>query len=201
MVGRRYGGSTVNAFGLSGFASVQELEVELYTSAYRVTGRVHTPFRRVAEILNLLPGGHLAVEGATIVEHAAPSSSSAAESALVIVDEILVILAPDLAGESSVEMRIRKRPVHAMLALPPLSLTGTIHVPEGSLPVDGLLNVPDRFLPMTDATLSSAAHPELERSVPILALRRDRAHVIVVREGEEAAASAEAPETPEAAEG
>jgi hypothetical protein len=96
-------------------------------------------------------------------------------------------------------MRVRKRPVHATLALPPLSVEGTIHVPEGSLPVDGLLNVPDRFLAMTDATLSSAAHPELERRVPILALRRDRAHVIVVSEGVEASASSA--EDPEAAEG
>lgn len=188
----------MDAFGLSGFASVQELEIELYTSAYRVTGRVHTPFRRVAEILNLLPGGHLAVEGATIVEHAAPSKPHAGNSAHVIVDEILVLLAPDLAGESSGEMRIRKRPAHAMLTLPPLLLEGTIHVPEGSLPVDGLLNVPDRYLPMTDATISSAAYPELGRSVPILALRRDRAHVIVVREDEESpAAAAEGPESPQ----
>ena len=181
----------MDAFGMGGFATVQELAIELYTSAYRVTGTIHTPFRRVAEILNLLPGGHLAVDEATIADHAAPSAPRRVGSALLIVDEILAIVAPDLVGESSGEMRIRKRPVHAMLALPPLSLEGTIHVPEGSLPVDGLLNVPDRFLAMTDATLSSAAHPELERLVPILALRRDRAHVIVVREGVEPAAPAD----------
>jgi hypothetical protein len=192
----------MDAFGMGGFATVQELAIELYTAAYRVTGTIHTPFRRVAEILNLLPGGHLAVDDATLVEHAAPSAPRRAASALVIVDEILVILAPDLAGESSGEMRIRKRPVHAMLALSPLTLEGTIHVPEGSLPVDGLLNVPDRFLAMTDATLSSAAHPELERRVPILALRRDRAHVIVVSEADEAPVPpAEEPEPAEPAEG
>jgi hypothetical protein len=189
----------MDAFGMGGFATVQELAIELYTAAYRVTGTIHTPFRRVAEILNLLPGGHLAVDGATFVEHAAPSAPRRAASALVIVDEILVILAPDLAGASSGEMRIRKRPVHAMLALSPLTLEGTIHVPEGSLPVDGLLNVPDRFLAMTDATLSSAAHPELERRVAILALRRDRAHVIVVSEADEIPESPA--EEPEPAEG
>jgi hypothetical protein len=92
--------------------------------------------------------------------------------------------------------------VHAMLALSPLKLEGTIHVPEGSLPVDGLLNVPDRFLAMTDATLSSAAHPELGRRVAILALRRDRAHVIVVSEADEAPVPpAEEPEPAEPAEG
>ena len=193
------GGITLDGFGMGGFATVQELTVELYTAAYRVTGTIHTPFRRIAEILNLLPGGHLAVDDATLVEHAAPSAPRRAASALVIVDEILAILAPDLAGESSGEMRIRKRPVHAMLALPPLSLEGTIHVPEGSLPVDGLLNVPDRFLAMTDATLSSAVHPELERRVPLLALRRDRAHVIVVSEAADAPVSPA--EEPEPAEG
>jgi hypothetical protein len=191
------GGITMDAFGLGGFATVQELDIELYTSAYRVSGTIHTPFRRVAEILNLLPGGHLAVDDATIAEHVAHSAPRRAASALVIVDEILVLLAPALVGDSSGEMRIRKRPVHAMLAIPPLSVEGTIHVPEGSLPVDGLLNVPDRFLAMTDATLSSAAHPELERRAPILALRRDRAHVIVVREGEEPAASADERESAE----
>lgn len=188
----------MTGFGLGGFASVQELEIELYTSAYRVVGRVHTPFRRVAEILNLLPGGHLAVEGATVVEHAAPSTPHTVPSALVTVDEILVLVAAELAGESSAEMRIRKRPVQAILRLPPLSLAGTIHVPEGSLPIDGLLNVPDRFLPMTDATLGSAAYPELGRSVPVLALRRDRAHVIVVGESDDdPGAPADPPELPE----
>jgi hypothetical protein len=79
-------------------------------------------------------------------------------------------------------MRILKNPAHAVLSIPPLRLEGTIHVPVGSRPVDGLLNVPDRFMPMTDASLTSAIHPALDRSFPILALRRDRAHVIVVSE-------------------
>ncbi|HEX7172275.1 MAG TPA: hypothetical protein VF365_06690, partial [Candidatus Limnocylindria bacterium] len=84
----------MNAFGMGEFATLQELEIELYTSAYRVTGTVHTPFRRVAEILNLLPGGYLAIDGATIVEHAAPSAARRAGSVLVTIDEILVLLAP-----------------------------------------------------------------------------------------------------------
>ena len=39
----------MSAFGLEGFASVEAVEVELYTAAYRITGTVHTPFRRVAD--------------------------------------------------------------------------------------------------------------------------------------------------------
>ena len=111
-------------------------------------------------------------------------STIGAPSALVAVDEILVMIAPDLGGASGGDMRIPKRAVRAQLSIPPLRLTGSIHVPAGSRPVDGLLNVPDRFMPMTDATLVSGAFPELERSVAALALRRDRAHVLLVADDE-----------------
>ena len=172
----------MSGFGFAEFRTVEEVEVELLTAAYGITGTIRTPFRRVAEILNQLPGGHLTVEGATIIEHAVPSVRQGAASALVAVDEVIVIIAPGLVGEASAEMRILKDPAHAVLSIPPFRLEGTIHVPVESRPVDGLLNIPDRFLPMTDATLVSVAHPELDREVPILALRRDRAHVIVVGE-------------------
>ena len=188
----------MSAFGLEGFATVQAVEVELYTAAYRIDGTVHTPFRRVAEILNQLTHAHLAVEGVTVTEHAAPEAVERVGSALVTVDEILVLFAPNLAGEPRAEMRIEKQRARARLSLPPLHLDGTIHVPVGSRPVDGLLNVPDRFVAMTEVAITSSAYPALERTVPILALQRDRAHVIAVIEpdeeaGEDEAIEAEAP--------
>lgn len=176
----------MSGFGLGGYATVEDVEVELFTAAYRVAGTIRTPFRRVAELLNQLPGAHLAIGRATITEHGAPEAVQRAANALVTVDEVLVLVAPGLVGESSAEMRILKHPAHAVLSIPPLRLEGSIHVPVGSEPADGLLNVPDRFMPMTDVSLSSATHPELDRSFPILALRRDRAHVIVVSEPGEA---------------
>lgn len=176
----------MSAFGLGGYASVEDVEVELFTAAYRVAGTIHTPFRRVAELLNQLPGAHVAVENATITEHGDTGAGERVGSALVTVDEVLVLVAPGLAGESSAEMRILKNPAHAVLSIPPLRLEGTIHVPVGSRPADGLLNVPDRFVPMTDASLTFASLPALDRTIPILAMRRDRAHVIVVTEPGEA---------------
>jgi hypothetical protein len=172
----------MSAFGLEGFASIEAVEVELYTSAYRITGTVHTPFRRVAEILNQLPGAYLTLEAVTIIEHAAAKSIERMPTAHVAIDQVLVLLAHGLGGQPRAEMRIQKQPAPARLSIPPLRLEGTIHVPVGSRPIDGLLNVPDRFLPMTDATLSSFVHPQLDRQVPILALPRDRAHVITVIE-------------------
>lgn len=178
------GGFGTESFGMEAFGSASEIHVDVYTSAYRVSGVVRTRFRRVAEILNQLTGAHLTVEHATISEHADPSATIGAPSALVAVDEILVMIAPDLAGEARADMRIPKRAVRAQLSIPPLRVTGSIHVPAGSRPVDGLLNVPDRFMPMTDATLASGGHPELERAVGVLALRRDRAHVLLVADDE-----------------
>jgi hypothetical protein len=168
----------MSAFGMDGFASVESVEVELYTAAYRVSGTVHTPFRRVAEILNQLPGAHLTVESATIEEHAAPEVLERASSTLITVDEVLVLIAPGLAAEGRAEMRIQKQPARTRMSIPPLHLEGDVHVPVGSLPADALLNVPQRFFPMTDVALTSAAHPSLDRQVPIMAVRRDRVHIV-----------------------
>jgi len=173
----------MSGFGFEGFAPVESVAVEIYTSAYRITGTIHTPFRRVAEILNQLPSAHVTIEEASIVEHAATGSTASAGTAHVAVDEILVMVAPGIAGQPRAEMRVQKEPVTAVLSMPPLRLAGTVHVPVGSRPIDGFLNVGERFVPMTDVRLTSAAHPELDCDIPILAVRRDRAQVMVVTDG------------------
>ena len=174
----------MSGFGVDSFGSPSPVPMDVYTSAFRISGTVQTRFRRVAEILNQVAGTHLAVEHATISEHADPAGTIAAPSAMIALDEILVVVA-DLGSEpSGGEMRIQKRPVRAQLALPPLRVTGSIHVPMGSRPIDGLLNVTDRFMPMTDATISSGAFPQLDRSSAVVALRRDRAHILLVADDE-----------------
>ena len=175
----------MSGFGFDSFAaSPQPVEVEVYTSVYRVSGTVHTPFRRVAEIPNQLAGGHLVVEGATLAGHADGAPAASAASVLVAVDEILLLMAPGLSAEARSEMRIEKRAVRAVFALALGRLTGTIHVPHGSRAVDGLLNVPDRFMPVTDASIALASHPASERAIPILAVRRAAAHVVIVADDE-----------------
>lgn len=186
----------MSAFGLDAFGTATEVKVEVYTAAYRINGTVSTRFGRVAEILNQLSGGHLSVSDATIVEHVDPDGGVAAPTAVVPVDEILVMLAPDLVSQGRDDMRIQKRPVPAEVSIPPLRLVGTIHVPLGSRPIDGLLNVPDRFMPMTDATITSAAHSHLDRAAGVLAMRRDRAHVLVVTDDEPEDEPADATQQP-----
>jgi hypothetical protein len=174
----------MSGFGTEGFGTARAVSVDVYTDAYRVVGTVETRFSRVAEILNQLTGAHLAIEAATITEYSDPGGSRVAPSALVAVDSILVMIVSGLDGGTSAEMRVPKRPVRAELSLPPLRITGRIHVAEGSRPIDGLLNMPDRFVAMTDASLTSGAHAELERSASVLAVRRDRAQVLLVADEE-----------------
>jgi hypothetical protein len=166
-----------------GIGDAISVSVDVYTAAYRISGTIQTRFNRITEILNQLTGAHFEVTRATITEYADPSATLAAPSALVLVDEILVMVAAGLSGASG-EMRVPKRPVRAQLAIPPLRITGSVHIPMGSRPVDGLLLGADQFMAVTDATIASGSHPELERTVPVLAVRRRRAHVLLVADDE-----------------
>src|SRR5919106_3770978 len=165
-------------------AAARPVAAEIYTHAYRVAGTISTRFSRVAEMLNQLSGSHLSLERAAIAEYADASGTLAAPQAYVALDEILFMVAPDTAGTSRSEMLIHKRPVRAQLAIPPFRLTGVIHVVHGTRPVDALLNLSDRFMPMTQVTVTSGPHPDLARDVAAVALRRDRAHVLLVADDE-----------------
>jgi hypothetical protein len=172
--------------GFTPFGTLRRVEVDLLTDAYRISGTVETRFGRVTDILNQLPGSHLTVTSATISEHADAEATIGAPSVLVAVSSILVLAAPGLTGEVGGDMRIEKRPVRVQLGIPPLRVTGTMHVPPGSIPSDGLLNMTDRFLTVTDASIASGAYPQLARSVSAVAVRRDQAQVLLVADDERA---------------
>lgn len=169
----------------SGFREARAVEIDLLTDAYRVSGTVLTRFERVTDILNQLTGSHLTVAHATISEHADPSATQAAPTAVIDVGAILAFAAAGLeAAPASSEMRVPKRPVRAQLGLPPVRCTGTIHVAMGSRPVDGLLNLTDRFLAMTDVTIESGAYPQLARTASVIAIARGRAQIMLVMDDE-----------------
>ncbi len=166
------------------FGTVSDVEVDVVTDAYRISGTIQTRFSRVTDILNQQAGAHLTITRATISEHADPAATVAAASILVAVSAILVMSAPALPGGGGSEMRIAKRPVRAQLAVPPLRVTGTVHVTPGGRPSDGVMNMTDRFLAMTDATISSAQFPDLEHNAPAVAVARDHAQVLLMSDDE-----------------
>ena len=175
----------MSAFGDDIFepGSISQVELEVYTSDYRVSGTISTRFGRVTDILNQVSSSHIPLVRATTSEYDDPASTLAAEHVHVSVDEILFCVA-STDGEARPDMRIAKRPVRAQMAVPPFRLTGTVHVTVGSRPVDGLLNAADRFMAMTEVTVSCARHPELGRTAKALAVQRRRAHVLLVADDE-----------------
>ena len=167
----------------TGFGTTSDVEVDVLTDAYRISGTIQTRFSRVTDILNQA-GTHLTITRATISEHADPTATVAAPSTIVAVSAILVLSASALTGGAATDMRIPKRPVRAQLAIPPLRVTGTVHVTPGGRPSDGVLNMTDRFLAMTDATISSGQYPDLERTAPAVAVARNHAQVLLMSDDE-----------------
>lgn len=163
---------------------IVKVQVELYTSGFRVTGHMLTRFRRVEDILNLSRSTHLVVEEATVAEYAAPSTPRSAPQVLVGVDAVLFGISAGTDDRPTEEFRIQKRPVQAQVAVPPFWLTGNVHVPQGSRPMDGLLNVADRFMPLTDVVVSSAQFHSFGCSAPMLAVQRNLAEVLIVADDE-----------------
>jgi hypothetical protein len=172
------------AAGAFEFSAARHIPVEVYTANYRVAGQLRTRLSRVAEILNQLGGTHLSLDEATVTEHG-DTASQPAQHVFVPLGEILVMIADESGAQARDEMRIPKRPVPVELALPPFRIKGTMYVARGSTAVDGLLMGSDRFLPVTDASITSLPHPELAREAPALAVERERAQLIIVEEDEQ----------------
>jgi hypothetical protein len=175
----------MNAFAADPFGAEApaQLELNLYTASYRVTGRFATRFTRVAELLNQLTAPHMILHHAIVSEYDDPTATLGAHQLYVALNEVLLCVAATEA-EPRPEMRIPKRPVLAQIAIPPFRLTGTVHVPQGSRPSDGLLNATERFLPVTDVTIACARYPELSRTATVVAVQRALAHLILVSDDE-----------------
>lgn len=165
-------------------SAVRSVPIDVYTASYRVSGQMATRFSRVADILNQQTSSHLVIEQATISEYADPTATLGALQVLVTLDEVLFVMAGATDPGGRPDMRIPKRAIRAQLALPPFRLTGMVHVPHGSRPMDGILNASDRFMAMTEVTVVCGAHPELGRTAEAVALQRRLAQLILVTDDE-----------------
>jgi hypothetical protein len=167
-------------------ASVDRVAVEVYTSAYRVSGTTRSRFKRVGDIVNQLPTSHLIVDDATISEYAAPNAPISAGEVLVAADQILFLVAPGSSSEPRGEMRIPKRPVRVELLVTPFRLSGAVHIPQGSRPMDGLLNAADRFIAITDVSVACAQFPAFAGSHDVVAMQRSLSQLLIVSDDEQA---------------
>ena len=159
---------------------ISRVQVELYTSGYRVQGEMSTRFRRVADILNLTGSTHLNVEQATVVEYSESAAAThSGSTVMVAVDAVLFGISTGVDDSANPDLVVQKRPVRIDVALHPFWLTGTVHVPQGSQATD-VLNVADPFLALTDVAVASAAFPGFNRNAPVLAVQRKLSEMLVV---------------------
>jgi hypothetical protein len=161
----------------------QAVRIDLYTSAYRVSGTIQTRFTRITDILNQVSANHLLIGQSTISEYDDPSATLSANQVYIALDQVLFGSAA-VDATARPEMRVPKRPIKAQIAIPPFRLTGTVHVTQGSRPAEALLNSTDRFLPMTEVTIVSATHAELGRQAPAIAVQKRLAHVLLIADDE-----------------
>lgn len=174
----------MSAFDPMASNSISAAKIEVYTTAYRVSGTTRTRHARVADILNQLPTGLLIVDDATVTEYAAPSGPMTAPQVLIPAERIVLMATSDATVEARAEMRIPKRAVQAELLAPPFRVLGSVYVPQGSRPIDGLLNAADRFLAMTDVAISCALYPVFAGSFGVIAIQTSMAHLIAVSDDE-----------------
>lgn len=163
---------------------VVQVQVELYTSGFRVSGRMATRFRRVADILNLTSSTHLVVEDAVVEDYADPGHNRTAGTVMVPVDAVMFGSSSGVDDSGADELRIPKRPVQTQIAVRPFWLNGRVHVPQGSRAMDGLLNASDRFLALTDVSVTCAEYPQFNREAPVLAVQRSLAEVLLSSDDE-----------------
>ncbi len=161
-----------------------EVQVELYTVGFRVSGTMSTRFRKATDILNLSGSDHLAVGQATVTEYADPTAARGGQQVRVAISEILFGISSG-APEDDNEFQVQKRPVKMQVGMAPFWLTGMFHVPEASQAMEGLMNVSDRFVPLTDVAVSCAPYPAVDGTADVVAVHRALAQVFLVADDRE----------------
>lgn len=164
---------------------VLEVQVELYTVGFRVSGQMSTRFRKATDILNLSGSDHLAVDHATVTEYADPTAARGGQQVRVAISEILFGISSGAPDENDNEFQVQKRPVKIQVAMAPFWLTGMFHVPEASQAMDGLMNVADRFVPLTDVAVSCAPYPTVDGTAEVVAVHRALAQVFLIADDRE----------------
>jgi hypothetical protein len=160
------------------FTEVARVELTLYTDALITHGKVRTRQHRVTDILNLTEQSFLILEDVTVEEYGDRGQPIRADVAQVNLDTVLFAVA-DTPVEPSPELRTQKQPAAAIVSIPPFRVTGTIHLMAGEATVrEGLNELEQRFIPVTNATFWSDLVGEPRRSAIVVAVNRHRTQIL-----------------------
>jgi hypothetical protein len=140
--------------GAAGRAAGSGVRFDGLTEDWRLTGMMHVD-GRLSDVLNRREAISISdVEWAPI-DGSSPMAPAVGLKSIDPYDLIAVLAGPDtvpdLTDEERLARRVRKEPYEVILEAPPYRIVGTVHVFPGTDPRQMLDQVPEMFLPLTDA--------------------------------------------------
>ena len=157
--------------------ATRPLPITLYTDAFMVKGVLDTRHRRLSDALNESTDGFLVLSDARFDAYRSTANLIHADFAQVNLASVLFVVSdePVQADPVQASPRITEQ---AMIAIPPFTITGRIHLqPERPLR-DALALLHGAFVPITDATFWSDSLGEARTSAIMVAVNHARCQIL-----------------------
>jgi len=168
-------------YALAMFAGIggesRPIQVTLVTDAHIVRGTLLTRHRRITDMLNATDEDFLVLEQATFDEFGSTGVVMQTDYAQVNLGAVLFGVADDPVDPTP-ELRVPKVTERALIAIPPFTITGHIHLmPERDLH-QALGELLGRFIPVTDAVYWSDRVGEARATARVVAVNHNRAQIL-----------------------
>ena len=155
----------------------QPRSITLITDSYVVKGTLRTRHHRITDMLNSAEHDFLILEQATFDEFGSTGVIIQCDYAQVNLGTVLFGVAHEPV-EPVPELRVPKVSQRALIAVPPFTITGHIHLmPERDLH-EALDELMGRFIPVTDAVYWSDRVGEARASALVVAVNHSRAQIM-----------------------
>lgn len=152
-------------------------QITLITDAHIVRGTLLTRHRRITDMLNATDEDFLVLEQATFDEFGSTGVVMQTDYAQVNLGAVLFGVADDPVDPTP-ELRVPKVTERALIAIPPFTITGHIHLmPERDLH-QALGELMGRFIPVTDAVYWSDRVGEARTTALVVAVNHNRAQIL-----------------------
>lgn len=151
--------------------------ITLVTDAFVVRGTIQTRHRRITDMLNAAEHDFLVLEAATFEEFGSTGVAIQSDFAQVNLWAVLFGVA-DEPVEVTPELWVPKVSERALIAIPPFTIAGHIHLLPGPNMRQALGELVGRFIPVTDAVYWSERLGEPRTAALIVAVNHNRAQIL-----------------------
>ncbi len=140
------------------------LEIEIYTSDYRIRGLVETAGDRLSDVLNIKTETAIYLRSAQVTRLLNVGKTPVVQLPLARVDKSSILFALPVEHDlthKSLYRRAARTGYEIVVLLPGFELSGTIHLTE-RLDIRRVLIVrPEDYVPLTDATATYVLYPQV----------------------------------------